>query len=231
MPEPLTPTLTELRNSVLIRAGMNITDGSAGQYFPLVDELLRKSQKELHLEAPWLRNYVRTTQDLTTDNTDYDLPDDAAFSDMGRVSVADTEGKQYELVYGDGMVRNVTQTSNRPLWYEIQDQVVRVYPAPSSEWVTLIYEYHRGPAQLIGETDRPSIDGEAMVQRATYYLKRQTGFGGDWQPEREEHLRYLHRLQQEQGVVRAIDMRGSLRQRRVPIDGNGAPYTPYWAPW
>jgi len=86
MPEPLAPTLTELRTSVLVRTGMNVTDGSAQQYFPVCDELLRRAQKELHLEAPWLRNYVRTTQDLTTGNRDYDLPDDALISDMGRVS-------------------------------------------------------------------------------------------------------------------------------------------------
>lgn len=230
MPEPLTPTLTELRNSVLIRTGMNITDGSAGQYFPLVDELLRKSQNELHLEAPWLRNYVRTTQALTTDSRDYDLPDDANFSDMGRVSVINSDGKQYPVKYGDGQVRNYTTDSNRPLWYEIQDQVVRLYPAPSSDWVTLVYEYHRGSSQLVGDTDRPTIEGEALVQRATYYLKRQTGFGGDWKPEREEHLRYLDRLKEEQGVVRALDMRPSKGAVWTSI-GDGAPYDTNWSPW
>lgn len=234
MPEALPPTLIELRNAVLIRAGMNITDGSAGQYFPLIDELLRKSQKELHLEAPWLRNYVRVTQATTPGNSDYDLPDDCLFSDMGRVSVGNLDGKQYPLRYGDGAIRNVTSYANSssfPLYYEIQDQVLRIYPTPDTNWVTLIYEYHKGATQLVAETDRTNIDGEAMVQRTTYYLKRQTGFGGDWKPEREEHMRYLNRLREEQGVVRAIDMRGSLRGRYDRYVGNGAPYTSTWAPW
>lgn len=231
MPEPLAPTLTELRNSVLIRTGMNVTDGSAQQYFPVVDELLRRSQKELHLEAPWLRNYVRTLQNMTVGASDYDLPDDALISDMGRVSVVNTDGKQYPLEYGDGAVRNITTDNGHPIWYEIQDQIVRVYPAPDAEWVSLVYEYHKGPSDLVGETDRPTIEGEALIQRATFYLKRHTGFGGDWKTDREEHVRYLTRLRQEQGVVRTLNMRPFKPGRGYRTVGNGAVYTSTWSPW
>ena len=231
MPEPLPPTLTELRNSVLIRTGFNATDGSAGGCFPLVEELLRRSQKELHLEAPWLRNWKRTSQTVTTDEHDYDLPDDALIGDMSRVAIADAEGKEYDLEYGSGSIRNITTTSGMPKWYEIQDNVIRLHPAPSADWPTLIYEYYEGPADLVADTDRPTIDGEAIIQRATYYLKRQTGFGGEWQPEREEHLRYLKRMQEEQGEIRAIDMRGSHARRYVRTIGDNAAWTTTWSPW
>lgn len=231
MPEPLPPTLTELRNSVLVRTGFNITDGSAGQFFPLVEELLRRSQKELHLEAPWLRNWKRTEVTTTADEGDYDLPDDAYITDMNRVAVLDAEGKEYELVFGDGPIRNITSESGRPKWYEIQDNVLRLHPAPTAEWPTLIYEYYQGPSDLVSDTDRPTIDGEAMVQRAAYYLKRHTGFGGEWQPEREEHLRYLKRLQEQQGEIRTMDMRGRRRLLVSRTIGNHAAWTTTWSPW
>lgn len=230
MPEPIPPTLTELRNSVLIRAGFSTANGQAAGYFPIVQEFLKQAQEELFLEAPWLRTWVRTTQTLTTDEPEYDLPDDAPIGRMNRIAVSDGD-KEYTLGYGAGEIRNFTQTSNRPIWYEIQDNVIKLHPAPSSEWTTLIYEYYQGPAALVNDADRPSIPGEPLIQRATYLLKRHTGLGGDWKDDREEHMRYLLRLASDQGEIRHISMTPANDRIPDPTVGNGAPYSTIWYPW
>lgn len=230
MPEPIPPTLSELRNSVLIRSGFSTANGQAAGYFPIVQEFLRQAQNELFLEAPWLRAWVRDEQSLITDQSEYDLPDDAPITRMGRVAVSNGD-MEYDLSFGDGMIRNITKDSSKPMWYEIQDGVIKLHPAPSSEWTTLIYEYYRGPANLVNDADRPTIPGEPLIQRAAYLLKRHTGLGGDWQADREEHIRYLSRLASEQGEVRAINMRPRAIRRAFRTNGNGAVWTDNWNPW
>jgi hypothetical protein len=218
-----------MRNSVLIRAGFSTANGQAAGYFPLVEELLRQSQNELHLEAPWLQQRKRDTVSLIEDQAEYDLPDDAPMSRVGRFAVSDGTN-EYDLVFGTGSIRNYTQTSSKPVYCEILDNVLHLYPAPSSTWTTLIYEYYAGPGTLVLDADRPTLPGEPLIQRATYLLKRHTGLGGDWQADREEHIRHLERLKQGQGEVRAIDMRPSSVRLGVKT-GSGAPWTEDWNPW
>lgn len=234
MPEPLSPTLVELRNSVLIRGGYSVVGNQASGMYPLVDEFLRKAQQELHKEAPWIREYKRTTQSLITDQSDYDFPDDALMSSMGRIAIMNSDGNEFNVYAANGaIVNNATKTSGTPTFVSYINQMIRLRPAPTSEWLTLVYEYYAGPAPLVAETDRPTVDGECMIQRATYLLKRHTGLGGDWTADREEHLRYLKRTEQEQGIVRSISMRGSVPLRtssRSWVGGN-QPWRADWNPW
>lgn len=233
MPEPLAPTLVEIRNSVLIRAGYTTSNNQAVDAYPLADEMIRKAQRELHLEAPWLTQRTRTTYTLTPDEAVYDTPDDALISRIGRLAVINASGNEYDLVAAHGAIlRNATKTSNQPLYYEIVDQAFRLYPAPTSEWVTLVVEYYAGPSQLIGETDRPNVDGEALIQRATYLMKRSTGLGGDPDRDMQDHMRYLQRTSQEQGEIRSFSMLGKVRMKYSNTSGwNRRAWRDDWNPW
>ena len=232
MPEALSPTLVELRNAVLVRGGYSIAGGQAADIYPLADELLRKSQRELHLEAPWLTQRVRKTYSLITDQAVYDTPDDALMTRMGRLAVINTSGNEFDLTAGHGAaLRNVTKTSGAPKCYEIVDRAIRLYPAPTSTWVTLVIEYYQNPSSLVGETDRTNVDPEALIQRATYLLKRHTGLGGDYKADQADHMRYLHRTQQEQGETRTFAMGG-----HTPIVANNwrafnRTWRKDWNPW
>jgi hypothetical protein len=157
------------------------------------------------------------------------MPDDAMMSRVNRVAVSDGDN-EYDLVFGTGAIRNYTKTSGKPAYFEILDNVLRLYPAPSSTWTTLIFEYYAGPGALVLDADRPTLPGEPLVQRATYLLKRHTGLGGDWQADREEHVRFLNRLKEDQGEIRAIDMRPSSLRLAVKT-GSNAPWREDWNPW
>ena len=232
MPEALAPTLVELRNSVLVRGGYSVSSGQSSDIYPLVDELLRKSQRELHLEAPWLAQRVRATYDLIADQAVYDTPDDALMTRLGRIAVMNDSGNEFDLTAMHGaQLRNVTKTSGAPYAYEIVDRALRLYPAPTSTWVTLVIEYYQNPANLIAETDRTNVDPEALIQRAAYLLKRHTGLGGDYKEDRNDHMRYLQRTAQEQGEVRAFALGGL-----VPITYNNwrlrnRAWRTDWNPW
>ena len=234
MPEALSPTLVELRNSVLIRAGYSVTGGQAEGVYPLADELLRRAQRELHLEAPWLKQRVRRTYDLVTNQSVYDTPDDALMSRLGRVAVINTSGNEFDLEAGQGSeLRNATKSSGMPYAYEIVDQALKIYPAPTSTWVTLVIEYYQSPSNLMAETDRSNVDAEALIQRATYLLKRHTGLGGDYKADRDEHLRYLSRTHQEQGEVGYISLGGRvpMTQWTRAVSGRDSYWREDWQPW
>ena len=234
MPEPLVPTLVDLRNSVLIRGGYSVIGNQAAGMYPIVDEFLRSAQNELHKEAPWIREYKRTTQSLVTDQTDYDFPDDALMSSMGRISIINTDGNEFPLYAANGPgINNATKTSGAPTFVSYVNNIIRLKPAPTADWATLVYEYYAGPAPLVAETDRPTVDGECLIQRATYMLKRHTGLGGDWEAVRQEHLRYLKRTQEEQGIVRSISMRGAVPLKNDPrwYGTNRQPWQAGWNPW
>ena len=218
---------------MLVRAGYSVSNNQAVDAYPLADELIRKAQRELHLEAPWLTQRTRTTFDLTTDEAVYDTPDDAQMSRMGRLAVINTSGNEFDLVAAHGAaVRNTTKTSGQPVYYEIVDQAFRLYPAPSDEWVTLVVEYYAGPASLIGETDRPNVDGEALIQRAAYLIKRSTGLGGDSDRDMQDHMRYLQRTSQEQGEIRKFSMLGRVRMvYRNNAGWNRRAWRDDWNPW
>ena len=232
MPEALSPTLVELRNSVLVRGGYSVTGGQAADAYPLVDELLRKSQRELHLEAPWLAQRVRETYSLVTDQAVYDTPDDALMSRLGRLAVINDSGNEFDLAAMHGAsLRNVTKSSGMPVAYEIVDRAIRLYPAPTSTWVTLVIEYYQNPSALIAETDRTNVDPEALIQRAAYLLKRHTGLGGDYKADRDDHMRYLQRTAQEQGEIRAFSMTGFVPPIYYNWRHRNRPWRTDWNPW
>lgn len=232
MPEALSPTLVELRNSVLVRAGYSVADGQAADIYPLADELLRKAQRELHLEAPWLAQRVRRTYDLVTDQAVYDTPDDALMSRLGRFAVINDSGNEYDLAAMHGApLRNITKTSGQPYAYEIVDRAIRLYPAPTDTWVTLVIEYYQNPSNLIAETDRTNVDPEALVQRAAYLLKRHTGLGGDYKADQMDHMRYLQRTQQEQGEIRYMSMGGFVPPTNTQRTQRDRAWRTDWNPW
>ena len=232
MPEALSPTLVELRNSVLVRGGYSVSGGQAADAYPLVDELLRRAQRELHLEAPWLAQRVRKTQSLITDQSVYDTPDDALMTRIGRLAVINDAGNEYDLVSGHGAdLRNSTKTSGAPVCFEIVDRALRIYPAPTATWVTLVIEYYQNPAQLIAETDRTNVDPEALIQRATYLLKRHTGLGGDPRMDQADHMRYLERTSQEQGEVRTFNLGGFVPPTSSGMRIRDHAWRTDWSPW
>jgi hypothetical protein len=233
MPEALAPTLVELRNSVLVRGGYSVSGGQAADAYPLVDELLRKAQRELHLEAPWLTQRTRATYSLITDQAVYDTPDDALMSRLGRIAVINDSGNEFDLTaYHGAQLRNITKTSGMPYAYEIVDRALRLYPAPTATWVTLVIEYYQNPASLLSETDRTNVDPEALIQRAAYLLKRHTGLGGDYKADMADHMRYLQRTSQEQGEIRAISMRGYVPVVYDNLRLRGSRYwRTDWNPW
>jgi hypothetical protein len=232
MPQPLAPTLVEIRNSVLVRAGYTIVGDQAADMYPLADEMIRKAQNELHREAPWLTQRSRAEYALTTGESVYDTPDDAQMSRIGRVAVINQAGNEYDLIARSGaQVRNATKTSAQPRYYEITENALLLHPSPNDDWVTLVIEYYAGPAALLGETDRPNVDGEALIQRAAYLVKRATGLGGDWNADMQDHMRYLALTAREQGEIGSISMIGRVPIAPASFRRRNIAWRDDWSPW
>jgi hypothetical protein len=229
---PLQPTLVDLRNTVIIRSGAGSTGALAGTMAPLIDELLRQSQRELYYETEWVRLRVRRTYALIANQTDYDIPDDMDIAGLCVLTLIDNKGKYHQPTYDDMVdYRNTYQTPNRPRFWWIMDSNIKFLPAPDSTWVSMILDYTMSPNSLISETDRCAVDGECLIQRAAIKLREQMGIGGDSNLARMDHERYLQRMRVNQGPSQKFPIASrTLAGPAYWTHPRASPYTPEWNP-
>lgn len=208
---PLYPTLTEMVESVRIRSGA-IGASLSGDQVSFIKEALRQSQAELYFEAEWVRLHLQVQITLTEGLTDYDLPDGIEVGNLHRLMVyAPTgvpgQGQYIEVDNDDGTwVYNAYKTNSRPKVYTIWDGgVIRLKPAPDATWTTLVIDYDSAQNPLVNNADRPSVDPEALIQRATIKVKKMFGIG-DPSADEVQHEKYLQHVRHNQGPNESFRM-------------------------
>jgi len=229
----LQPTLGEVRKSVMLRAGVGQPGPSNALIQAQTDEYINQSQLELYYEAEWVRKSVTATFNFIAGVADYNVPDDCDIGNVNRLYIENNKGSFYEPKY-DFLVDflNTYKTPNMPRFWTIQDGVIRFLPAPDgTTWIKFHFDYYLDATPLVNDADRASVDGEALIQRATIKLQTQLGIGGDVSLAMSQHLKYLDRVRVNQGPPQAFPM--APRKVDGPAYWDRArsiPYTPEWNP-
>lgn len=241
---PLPPTLVQMRRSVAIRAGLATQNDTSLRYQAQIDEYLNKAQKFIDLNAIWARRMVRSTFASVDDETDYDIPTDANIGSIARLAIQDIDGVESELFEDDRPMFEALRlvTKGMPRVYRIIDQVIRVQPkVDAATWPTFIVEYEVRATDLVNDSDRTSVDAEAMIQFATTDIKRMLGLieANEVGPENQLTMSYLRLLRQQNSPSRSYSMVSSALDgpayRKyfggVPTGMGTSLYYAGWSPW
>jgi hypothetical protein len=229
----LTQTLGEIRNSVMLRAGVGQPGPSNAALQMQIDEFINQCQLELYFEAEWVRESITSSFPFVAGVANYNIPDDCDVGNINRLYIMNTKGSVYQPKF-DFLVDflNAYKTSGMPRFWTIQDGVIRFTPAPdATTWITCHLDYAKAAVKLVNDTDRPAVDSEAVIQRAAIKVKSALGVGGPLELDMASHMRYLDRLRVNQGPPQMF----TIASRK--IDGpaywdraRSVPYTPDWNP-
>jgi hypothetical protein len=228
---PTRPTLVQLRESLLARVGLASDAAVPSTVIPVVDERLRQAQ--VHLLAKFDMTHLWTIKDfpLTPGTSVYDWPDKVEVGDLKRISVVRAEdGWEWELKPGmRPEERNILFPSpstdptawGTPRLYTVQNQVIRIGPAPDESWASLRMEYFQAGTQLVDDGDVCSADPEALLLKAEILVRLALGMQGIQDLER--NLKdYLLDLSAKQGDGDGFQMGGRQSIRNQPQIRNRA---------
>ncbi len=239
---PLPPTLVELRQSVGIRVGLATSGKLSKSMQAVIDEHLNKCQREIFLRCAWARQLIDTTITAQQSVRDYDIPDEVgSVGGIQRLDIEDINGVRWGLTYDDDLsLENNTlyvDTPARPRTWQIIDDVIRVTPTvDAATWPTFHVRIIKGDQPLKEDGDRASVDGEALVQYATFITKEYLGVGGSQATARAEYQQYLMDLRSASvSAGRSFNIASELPTgvpywRQPSADWAVAPYSASWNP-
>lgn len=241
MPQPLPPTLGEIRVEVATRSGLMGVNDTNARHKSLVDSFIRRAHREIFLANPWARLRKTVTFASVDQQTDYDIPDATYVGGIICLEALDTKGVHRPLVYDDSRDLSIYELSNatQPQWWRVIDDVIRVLPkVDAANFPSFYMEYEAAPVNLVNDADRAVTDGEAVIQKATIYLKRHLGTFADLKTEEMEHADYLKHarnftLPGRMYGTASRDWQGPIyvRLNSYPTGAGTGPYTPTWNPW
>jgi hypothetical protein len=217
---PLNPTFNELVNEVLIRCGYSTEGNQAVGVLPVCQSYVAAAEKELFPECEWLKAARRTTIELVEDVSDVDWPDDCAPGEILMVTALKTNDddtiSRFPMGAGARLQERdlAASEAGQPLVYEYIDEIIRIYPAPSEDWTSIEVDYRVGPS-LYTEDDRTVVDGELLVQRATFKMKEYLDLPIG-QVEMANHERYLARLRAASSQRSGIQLGGHKSYQVYP---------------
>lgn len=235
---PLVPTLGEIRNSVMIRCGLETSGNLGGRQKALLDQHIVAQQHLLYRRAGWCRLVQTLDVTLTTSVVDYDIPQGTTPGMIHRIAVRNTDNKWFPLTYDDAVeLENYdTTATSMPRWWQILNDQLHLAPYPdATQWPELRIWYSSRPADLVNDSDRPVVDAEALIRATTILHKEYLGIGGDQTLARKELEQYLRDLRSDSSPGRSI--------RLASLDPDGPaywdlstptgqqPYDPSWNPW
>lgn len=240
---PLPPTLLQLRQSVGIRVGLATSGSLSLSMQAVIDEHLNQCQRELFLRATWARQVVDVQIPTVQGVREYDVPDEAgAIGAIQRLDIQDVDGSRRIINYDDAFqLEPDTEQINTPIrpttWQYINDVIRFPQGVDAVNWPLLNCRYIVADKPLLVQTDRASVDGEALVQYATIITKEYMQVGGDQRQARAAHVQYMFDLRSASvGPGRTFDI-ASMRATGVPYwrwspaNGLNQPWDLSWNPW
>ena len=239
MAMPIRKTLGELREALLGRVGIGSVGANPAGAMPVLDERIRQAQTLLLTRFDWTALWTSTEVPLDVGVAEYDWPDGVGDpSDLVRISVKRAD---------DGFLHELKPISMRPnernaaypypqtdpnafscpLVYTIQNQVIRLGPAPDEQWTSMLMEYFlTANAPLVDAGDRCACDPEALLMQAEILVKEHFGMPvGELM--RSDLKQYLMDLQGKQGDGDGFQLGGRQSVRNLPQIRNrvvGAPF-------
>lgn len=171
-------TLVEMTAEVLARCGLGVQGELTVDLHPQIHGFLREAQKTYWQRFPQLRTRVRREITLTANIRHYDVPDDFELGSIEQVAVRTSDSMEWTLQPGirssDRSLADQTATSSdhEPSRYDFYDGVIELMRAPSANVTTMVLTGHLGPAMLIADQARPTVDDEALIRCATIKLQK-----------------------------------------------------------
>lgn len=170
-----------MRADVLAGIGQGAQAAFVTDLYPLIDRFLRQAQADLWDRFSWLQNRSEVTIALVQGQKTYDLPDSFQPGGISVASVRTADGlREWSLTEGiSPQDRELAVLGGTlayvPTKYEIQDGVINLLEAPGTVAVTLVLAMDTGLGQLTAESDRPSVDCEALTQYGTILVREHMG--------------------------------------------------------
>lgn len=211
---PLEDTLETARQKVLLRCGMAQQGSHNANLQPVIDEFIRAAHHMFFHEVEWQALRSRKEITLIDGQQEYDFPDESDIGLLTDLYVVDNDDSPYGLEQSPTPSSrwNWSDTASRPVWYEILDQAIRIYPKPDiTEYPTLVISYLARESTLSEDTDRLQVDSDLVVQQATVDAKLHLHLPGTKQL--QDQVAYLLRsikAQHASGVV--INLAGYPRR-------------------
>jgi len=241
MSQPLPPTLSAIRRSVAVRCGLSQATDINSRHRELIDEFIRKAQREIFLRASWARLRQTASIPLITGQVDYDIPDATYVGGIITLEVVNLNNTNQQLTYDDS--RDLQAYENdaptQPQWWRIVNDNIRILPQPdATQFPSLYIEYELGVVDPVNDQDRIVVDGEAVVQLATISMKKQMGTFSDLADDEKTFVRYLVDLRSYNNPTRMYgqasrDWQGPIyvKLNSYPTGAGTGPYSAMWNPW
>ena len=221
LPAPM--TLAQVRAGVFAACTLNTNGDRGARALAIVDQMIRRSQRELELKAPWLRLSATREIPLAEGVSSYDFPDDM---DPGRtmdVYVRNASTLKYHPLGAapSQILRNagIPSTSGRPSYYWFDDEALNITPAPlAATWDQIRLDGYIRASALTNDEDLVSVDGEALIQRAEIHTRPRIGMPVS-QDMRDSHLAYVKDVAADQTEAGRVIMGGDTSAKCSPQDG------------
>ncbi len=241
MSQPLPPTLSAIRRSVAVRCGLAQATDVNARHRELIDEFIRKAQREIFLRASWARLRRTASIPLVTGQVDYDIPDATYVGGIITLEVVNLSNNNTQLTYDDSRDLQAYENAEptQPQWWRVVNDNLRILPQPNAaDFPALYMEYELGLVDPVNDQDRVVCDGEAVVQLAVLSLKAHLGTFGDTSVDKATFLQYLKDMRSYNNPSRMYgqasrDWQGPIyvRLNSYPTGAGTGPYSPTWAPW
>lgn len=166
---PSEQTLAELRKRLLRRLGFAAQANNPPPGMKeLLDDFLQDAQQQLYWKYDVLRTERFWTWQTEAGKHLYDVPIDCTkFLEFRKISAAHLQDGQqwYPLHYGiDPVLYTSTQTT-RPYRFELREYI-EVWPVPDVSTYLIRIKGHIGLKRFVQDSDRPTIDTEAVFLHA-----------------------------------------------------------------
>jgi hypothetical protein len=235
----LQPTLSEIRNSVLLRCGLAQEGSIPRNIAGLIDERIRSAERQIFELYPWTAQLVRKDFPLADNVAEYDIPDDTDIGHIDRVVIVrDSDGMEYPLERGiRPEERNVTNQKGCPLRYAYHDQIIEILPRPdTAQYTALRIDYYSTPGGMVSDADRAVVDGEALIMLSEILVREHFGMEST-DALRADLATFLDRVKTNQGDGDGFQLGGHIspisqtkRRNRMLTSYNQRDYRD-WHPW
>lgn len=235
---PAPATLAEVRKSVFTRSLINTGGDRGARALALVDEAIRRAQRELTLEAPWTRLATEHTITLVANTSTYDFPDNMEPGRILDVFIRHASTGKYASLEAcpSQLIRNAatSSSSSRAFYYWFSGEQINLTPTPDvTSWDQLRLDGYLRENDLVDDEDLVVVDKEAVIQRAAMFFRMDRGLPIT-DDMKNSHQAYLKKVRSAQAEAGSVVMGGNTSAKCMPEDDSlvrGSAHLAYDSSW
>lgn len=212
---PLKRTLGDIRSDIQIRLGFGMAGQAGIVNSALIDSMIRSAQNQLYEQYDWLE--LKGVEERATGSNQalYDYPADCNVERPVTFSIL-WGGRYIPLKEGISVYDRGTNAGSIPMKYERREQY-ELWPVPQSNDLTIRIEYIKTLSPLVVDTDRVSLNSEAVFLHALANAKAHYR-----QPDSQTYASQLDSLLSR---IKARHRGQSVWDKTTPIDPYSIPPT------